>query len=163
MYRDDRSYMVECTRCGEPFYPHRSTRLSHYNGFRCPYCGQKHEPPAVVEAPPSSDVEPERQVYAVASDTAVKIGVSDNPDRRVDQLQTANAEQLELVRVWDVDNARDIEKKIHRTLEDTGCYGEWYSLSDRELSDVLRVVGQVVSDTPNPSTQSVSSSVPADD
>ena len=60
-----------------------------------------------------------------------KIGISDNPLKRVKQLQTGNSARLHLIEVFPVANAPVIEKRLHRLLMFHRCSprGEWFKLT----------------------------------
>ena len=53
------------------------------------------------------------------------------PEKRVKQLQTGHADQLNLFYQQDVDakEAKRIEKMVHRTLGHLRLRGEWFKLS----------------------------------
>lgn len=76
-------------------------------------------------------------VYFVAEKTneVIKIGVSTHIQRRLGQLQTANANELELMG-WIVSNDDYLtEKMLHRKYGSQRERGEWFSISQ---DDVLR-------------------------
>ena len=81
-------------------------------------------------------------IYVIAGEdkSRVKIGISDNPAERVNQLQTGNAENLELYFSEEVDTRRKaelLERKIHDTLRVQRVKGEWFSIDiDTAIQEV---------------------------
>lgn len=77
-------------------------------------------------------------LYIIASNTngPVKLGYSDNPERRLKQLQTGNPENLKIFHCEEieVDNIRKAEKSLHTTLGYKRLKGEWFSLN---VSDAI--------------------------
>ena len=58
----------------------------------------------------------------------IKIGKSDDPERRLKDLQTAHYEELELLHVWDhEDDGEWDEPKIHAHLSEYRRHGEWFN------------------------------------
>lgn len=66
---------------------------------------------------------------------AVKIGLSDNPERRRAQIQAANPGEIELTFCY-WGHAFE-EKQLHDRFKDNHLHGEWFSLTD-ELTDYVR-------------------------
>lgn len=68
--------------------------------------------------------------------TAVKIGFSANPDKRVLQLQAGHATPLVVYHRERVasDKVRGMEKVIHRLLSHRKLTGEWFGLSPEEAA-----------------------------
>ena len=63
-----------------------------------------------------------------------KIGMSQNPNKRMTQLQTAYPEKLN---VWyteevDVERCSSFEKMIHKDIKYKQTHGEWFNLSVEE-------------------------------
>ena len=59
----------------------------------------------------------------------IKIGVTDSIDRRMKQLQTGNAQDLELVHYVVLASSRDafeLETLLHREMEEYNVKNEWY-------------------------------------
>ena len=68
-------------------------------------------------------------VYAIKeADTGnVKIGISTNPYRRLQQLQTGNSSRLELVAMKEAVNGYEDEKSAHLTNKRYHIHSEWFS------------------------------------
>lgn len=77
-------------------------------------------------------------LYVIAPNEAgpSKIGFSNDPDKRVRQLQTGCPERLSLQYVQEttLTEARRIEKSIHQTLGYLRKTGEWFDLT---VSDAI--------------------------
>lgn len=71
-------------------------------------------------------------LYAIRSDDAVKLGVSNNPNKRLKALQTSHNKTLRVVWRYYVGNDRKeagkIEKRLHRFCNDHHQRGEWFDL-----------------------------------
>lgn len=68
-----------------------------------------------------------------------KIGYSCSPEKRLLQLQTANAEDLELLAV--IDGDKNTEKHLHELFKNHKLKGEWFELVD-EIKTFFNVLGQ---------------------
>ena len=71
-------------------------------------------------------------LYAIQMDEAVKIGISNNPARRLASLQTSSPKILRLVWAYNAGDrrtARRIESQLHRRFKVLGYWltGEWFS------------------------------------
>ena len=68
-------------------------------------------------------------VYAIKEETTgnIKIGISANPRRRLEQLQTGNSSTLTLVAVKEAINGYADEAKLHLTNAAYHVRGEWFS------------------------------------
>lgn len=80
------------------------------------------------------------QVYFIkqAGTGHIKIGTSNEPARRLKELQTASSEPLELLGV--IDGGQDTEKALHRKFSSFKKSGEWYKSSPgllRHLKEIL--------------------------
>ena len=73
-----------------------------------------------------------------------KIGISNNPNKRLKQLQTGSHSKLEIYKTYEVNNARLIETSLHNGFKlkcnknDQGddLMGEWFYLSLEDLSSL---------------------------
>jgi predicted GIY-YIG superfamily endonuclease len=57
-----------------------------------------------------------------------KIGVSKNPSKRVEQLQTGNSSPLKLIEVYYTEHADKIERILQRKYEHCRKKGEWFDM-----------------------------------
>lgn len=76
---------------------------------------------------------PQRFLYVIAASPAgpVKLGVSNDPERRLRQLQTGHAERLHLFHTEPVDSERSrlFERLLHRDINHHRQHGEWFRLT----------------------------------
>jgi Meiotically up-regulated gene 113 len=78
-------------------------------------------------------------VIAARKEGPVKLGLSQDPQRRVRQLQTGSAEQLVIHHVEEVSDARVklAESALHRMLGHRRMKGEWFNMTVEEaIADV---------------------------
>jgi predicted GIY-YIG superfamily endonuclease len=61
-----------------------------------------------------------------------KIGISKNPTKRLQQLQTGNASSLKLIDIYYTDFADKIERALQRRYAHLHKEGEWFDLSITE-------------------------------
>lgn len=83
------------------------------------------------KASPSSS--PDASVYVITSGVGLcKIGISNQPNLRVAQLQTGNGEPLRLAFALPVPNghAANVEAMAHRTLAGERRAGEWFAVPE---------------------------------
>jgi hypothetical protein len=79
-------------------------------------------------------------LYIISCDLGVKVGLSNNPEKRIKQLQTGNHLKLKLEKYWEVPKelSRKIETLAHHKLRHSYAKrGEWFikcSVFDAELT-----------------------------
>jgi hypothetical protein len=79
-----------------------------------------------------------RKIYVITTDRGVcKIGISNNPILRLEQLQTGAAFPLRLVYAFVHSEASRIEAMVHHELQARHTYGEWFSVSDEVARDAI--------------------------
>jgi|JFJP01.1.fsa_nt_gi predicted GIY-YIG superfamily endonuclease len=61
-----------------------------------------------------------------------KIGVSKNPTKRLQQLQTGNSSVLKLIDTYKTEHADIVEKALQRGYKHLHKEGEWFNLSLEE-------------------------------
>lgn len=59
----------------------------------------------------------------------IKIGISSQPYKRLAQLQTGSGDKLKLLKVYNLDNDRVMEKRLHKMLWQSKKSGEWFNFS----------------------------------
>ena len=77
-----------------------------------------------------------QMLYIMRCGTAFKFGISNNPPKRVKQLQTGNAEPIDLIFQLVLDQgiaASDVEKILHKFLKKYRKCGEWFELSEDQV------------------------------
>lgn len=69
-----------------------------------------------------------RQVYFIEAAILglVKIGISDNPRKRLQTMQTGSPDRLFIRGVWHVDDAEYFERRFHRRFRRCHVRGEWF-------------------------------------
>lgn len=68
-----------------------------------------------------------------------KIGKSNDPQGRLNGLQTANSIKLKLLHIFKADNATAAEEALHRVLHKKRMEGEWFKLTPEEKNILLSV------------------------
>lgn len=66
----------------------------------------------------------------------IKIGRSNDVEKRLKQLQTASAEKLKILWKYDVENDKKVESELHKQLQHERIDGEWF----RPSEEVLRTI-----------------------
>lgn len=75
----------------------------------------------------------------------VKIGRSNNPQKRLAELQTANSQNLVLYGV--IDNVTpELENSLHKILSSIRLKGEWFKLTDKLIQFMVSRTDEVSSD-----------------
>jgi len=83
-------------------------------------------------------------VYIIQSGTSkkspVKIGMSDDPEKRIKQLQTGNPQVLRIIISIKCNSRKhsfDLEKTLHRMLSRNNILNEWFFVSKKSLFDTI--------------------------
>lgn len=79
-------------------------------------------------------------IYLIrSSDNTYKIGVSKNPQKRLKNLQTGNANKLELVDRFECEQSFKVEKALHRRykIEKTESGNEWLHLKQEQVNNFI--------------------------
>jgi len=82
-----------------------------------------------------------------ATNMPIKIGMSDNPDKRIKQLQTGNPELLRIIAIIECksrEHASLVEKTFHREMTDKNILNEWFS---PKKGAALKAILNMVDDT----------------
>ena len=69
-------------------------------------------------------------VYIIRNENMYKIGKANDIKARLNTLQTASPNPLEIVAIANSDNAIALEKQIHRYAKKYHVRGEWFLLDD---------------------------------
>lgn len=75
-------------------------------------------------------------VYFAKSNNIYKIGISDNPKLRLDNLRTGSAIPIEIEYVIPSNNPRDIETTLHRRFGNKNVHREWFNISDDKIDQL---------------------------
>lgn len=94
----------------------------------------------IVESVLPQDRRNRQFVYVIENmdNGAIKVGVAQDPEKRLAQLQTGNVSELCLVyQSYVCSNAFNIESLVHQHFEDKHIRGEWYSASKDDVIQYL--------------------------
>lgn len=84
----------------------------------------------------------EQVVYIVTPENnpfRVKIGVSNDPMRRVDKLQTGSPKPLTLSGIIHSRDAKKMENQLHERFAEQHTHGEWFDLTIRQKRHLDRL------------------------
>jgi hypothetical protein len=97
-------------------------------------------------------------VYAAqrAGDGAVKIGISENPSKRIYKIRYSQKQPVELLAFAHVEDMGKAEAEFHARYKHASD-GEWFSLKEEELSALLSTLKGESKGKPTPSSSSSSS------
>lgn len=73
-------------------------------------------------------------VYLVHASGHWKIGVSQNVEQRLREIQTGCPYRVEIVKFWKSENATKVEKALHHRFAEHRMEGEWFKLPDSALA-----------------------------
>jgi hypothetical protein len=80
-----------------------------------------------------------RKLYLIQSNEGkYKIGISKNPSKRIEQLQTGSPDVLKLIHTYESPNAFKIETALHNKYQYLREHGEWFDMSISEEVDFLK-------------------------
>lgn len=71
----------------------------------------------------------------------VKIGISDNPQKRLKQIQTGHPEKIEIKHLEEISTRRktlELEKNLHRDFSIYRSHGEWFNMNVDEAIGFLK-------------------------
>jgi hypothetical protein len=68
-----------------------------------------------------------------------KIGISNDPQRRVLEARTNSKDRLQIVHVIATDDPEDIEGLLHRRFKVNRIRGEWFWLDDIDVRSIQRI------------------------
>ena len=78
-------------------------------------------------------------VYAVRFGNVVKIGKTKNPQSRMDNLQSGQRRSYHELHLIECDESRIAERILHRIFEKYRVGGEWFRLSNIQMSIISSV------------------------
>lgn len=86
-----------------------------------------------------------KSVYLIQSleEGYYKIGVSQNPKKRIKQLQTGNSAELKLIGSYSSEYAHKIEKALHNFHSHCKKEGEWFNIPLTEALDFTEKCKQI--------------------
>lgn len=74
--------------------------------------------------------------FIAAGDDAIKIGISNEPEARVSEIQTGNHRDVRIVQTRPFANrykARQFETLLHKRYKHRHLRGEWFNMNERDL------------------------------
>lgn len=77
-----------------------------------------------------------KKIYLIhkTNSNTYKIGKSKHPSKRVNQLQTANGNKLELLYEYSTKVPDQLEKMLHINFKTSKQIGEWFELNENQVS-----------------------------
>lgn len=85
------------------------------------------------------------KIYLIKSlnEGVYKIGVSKNPNKRLNDLQTGNPSPIKILYLYESKNAYKIEKVLHNRYSHFNTHLEWFELSIKEEVTFLETCGSI--------------------
>jgi hypothetical protein len=87
-------------------------------------------------------------IYLFTDDNLFKIGISENPNKRVKQLQTGNGSKLRIVKTFKnpskIYNERLMERRLHFLLRQFKKTGEWFEFRDMNKDQVISLIEKML-------------------
>jgi len=85
------------------------------------------------------------KIYLIKSlnEGVYKIGVSKNPNKRLNDLQTGNPSPIKILYLYESENAYKIEKALHNRYSHFNTHLEWFELSIKEEITFLETCGSI--------------------
>lgn len=128
--------LIECENCGNDFNSNRHDD-EPFNGLRCAMCGHEHDENVEVT---TKEVDG-KKLYVIQSESGqVKIGIAKNVRQRMKSIRCGSPEEIEVVAVFNPDNAKAAEEKVHSRIADKHEHGEWFDYSDGEVWDLVDAI-----------------------
>lgn len=82
-------------------------------------------------------------LYLMESKNKYKIGVSKNVERRLKELNNRPFETKLIAHKNNVENAYDIEEKLHFKYQNKRLGGEWFELNEKEVDEVVSFINNL--------------------
>ena len=89
---------------------------------------------------------PVQHIYAIRSGQSdnIKIGISHDVSARLSILQIGSPTILSVVSIWRIENAKKVERLLHKKFASLRRKGEWFFLTESALQDLtmfLKLLG----------------------
>jgi len=75
--------------------------------------------------------------HAASRGAAIKIGKARNPNQRLSQFRTVLPD-VEFIKVWEVPNAKLLERTLHKHFRGCNVGGEWFEVNVEEVAKVVQ-------------------------
>lgn len=79
-------------------------------------------------------------VFKVENQPIYKIGISVSPEARLSSLLTSSPFNIEIVGYEKVDDAPELEKRLHKKYKEFRKNREWFELNDEQVSEILDII-----------------------
>lgn len=76
-------------------------------------------------------------IFSENSDYGCKIGYTNDPKRRLSDLQTGSKDVLEVYKYIEHEKADKIEKIIHKEMNFFNIHGEWFNIHKKQVDDIV--------------------------
>ena len=76
-------------------------------------------------------------VYIMQCGEFFKIGMSNNPERRRDHIQTSNPLKVQIIAQKDVPDDKALESELHKKYEDYHIRGEWFAMRIDLVNEII--------------------------
>ena len=84
-----------------------------------------------------------QKVYLLKAGDYYKIGVSNNINERIKQLQTGCPHKITCIGKIEYCDALKTEKRLHRMFKDSNTYGEWYKPDNISQMILQKIFGEI--------------------
>ena len=81
-----------------------------------------------------------QKLYFIECEGNTKIGISDDPERRVKEIQTGNAYPCKLAEAIECVDASAVEAALHKVFEGQKISGEWYNVDSNARMLASRIL-----------------------
>lgn len=79
-------------------------------------------------------------VYIITDGQYYKVGISQDPEARLKQFQTSNANHLHLVHTRHVPRPKELEEHVHALLSQCNMRGEWFELTQSQVKEAIDAI-----------------------
>ena len=81
-----------------------------------------------------------QSVYLMSCDGGMKIGIATNVDRRLATIQAMNPLPLSVIHSRAAPFPQHLERYLHKTFEECRIRGEWFNLSDDQVTEAIGII-----------------------
>jgi Meiotically Up-regulated Gene 113 (MUG113) protein len=88
-------------------------------------------------------------LYLISCERFFKIGITGNVPARLSQLYTGNPFDMDVVSVYEFQNAEPVEQSIHQRFDVKRQRGEWFNLSQEDVDsfhEICSLLGGIMVD-----------------
>jgi hypothetical protein len=84
----------------------------------------------------------------MSDDNLFKIGISENPNKRLKQLQTGNGSKLRVIKTFvnpsKIYNERLMERRLHYLLRQFRKKGEWFEFRNMKTDQIIALIEKMM-------------------